>query len=282
MKMNSILLIIPILWASLFTNNKEHIMSNQNLQTDKSQQDFMDVHLTVAYDNNPLVPNLQTDWGFSCVVEVGETTLLFDTGSDGALLLRNMDKLKINPERIDLVIISHDHQDHLGGLDEFLEVNSALSIYVPKSFPKEVIQNIRYHESEPVLIDSVEELRPNIFTLGEFGGGIPEQALAALTSKGLVVITGCAHPGILTILERAKKELPYIPIYFVIGGFHLGGQDVSRVSKIVEAFQEMGVQKVAPCHCSGETARSLFQKAYGENFVEMGVGGVFNITNLQK
>ena len=274
--MNSILLIIPILWASLFTNNEEHIMSTQSLQTDKSQQDFTDIHLTVIYDNNPLVPNLQTDWGFSCVVEVGETTLLFDTGRDGALLLRNMDKLKINPERIDLVIISHDHQDHLGGLDEFLEVNSAISVYVPKSFPNEVIQNIRYHGSKPVLIDKVEELRPNIFTLGEFEGGIPEQALAVLTLKGLVVITGCAHPGILTILERAKKEFPYLPIHFVIGGFHLGGQGVSSISKIVEAFQEMGVQKVAPCHCSGETARSLFEKAYGENYMEMGVGGVFN------
>jgi 7,8-dihydropterin-6-yl-methyl-4-(beta-D-ribofuranosyl)aminobenzene 5'-phosphate synthase len=280
--MNNILLIIPILWAIFFTNNEEHIMSNQNLQTDKYQQDFMDVHLTVIYDNNPLVPDLRTDWGYSCVVEVGETTLLFDTGADGALLLRNMDKLKINPERIDLIIISHDHHDHLGGLDEFLEVNSAISVYVPKSFPNEVIQNIRYLGAEPVLIDRIEELRPNVFTLGEFRDRIPEQGLAILTPKGIVVITGCAHPGILTILEKAKEEFPYLPIHFVIGGFHLGSQGVSRVSKIVEAFQEMGVQKVAPCHCSGETARNLFEKAYGENYVEMGVGGVFEVKASQK
>jgi len=280
--MNSILLMISILWAILFLSNEEHVMSSQNLKSSKSQHNFVDVHLTIVYDNNPLVPDLQTDWGFGCVVKVGETTLLFDTGGNGSLLLDNMDKLGIDPESIDVVMISHIHRDHLGGLDEFLDENSNVTVYIPKSFPKEAIQDIKYLGANPVLIDTVEELRRNIFTLGEFGGGIPEQALAILTSKGLVVITGCAHPGILTILEKAKKEFPDTPIYFVTGGFHLGGNSILKVSKIVEAFQAMGVQKVSPCHCSGETARSLFEKAYGENYVEMGIGGVFEIKASQK
>lgn len=85
------------------------------------------------------------------------------------------------------------------------------------------------------------------------------------------MITGCAHPGIVDIVRRAQ-ELRGRGVYLVLGGFHLGGRSAAEITGIVADFQRLGVQKVAPCHCSGDAARRLFGEAYGEDFVLAGVG----------
>jgi 7,8-dihydropterin-6-yl-methyl-4-(beta-D-ribofuranosyl)aminobenzene 5'-phosphate synthase len=266
-----------ILRGLTLASEMRHVMNIHRFQSDGIRQDSAAVRLTVVYDNNPLVVGLQTAWGFACLAEVGTTTLLFDTGGDGKILLENMQKLKIQPEHVDLVVISHIHQDHLGGLNAFLKKNSRLLVYIPKSFPPAVSSDIETAGAKVSRVGSHQELRPNIFTLGEFQGSIKEQALAIRTSQGLVVITGCAHPGILNIVRKTKEVFPDEPIYLVMGGFHLGGLHAAEISKIVQSFKELGVQKVAPCHCSGETARMLFKTAYGKNFIEMGVGGKVEI-----
>jgi 7,8-dihydropterin-6-yl-methyl-4-(beta-D-ribofuranosyl)aminobenzene 5'-phosphate synthase len=259
------------------SNAQEHGMNTQNFPSQGGRQDSAAVHLTVVFDNNPLVAGLQTAWGFGCLAEVGATTLLFDTGGDGKILLGNMEKLKIHPDRVDLVVISHIHDDHLGGLHEFLRKHSRLTVCIPQSFPPKVSGDIQTAGANVVRVESYQELRPNIFTLGEFQGRINEQALAIRTCQGLAVITGCAHPGIVDIVRKAKSVFPNESIHLVMGGFHLGGLQAADISKVVQNFKELGVQKVAPCHCSGETARGLFKKVYGENFIEMGVGGRIDI-----
>ena len=83
-----------------------------------------DLKITVVYNNYPYKEDLETGWGFSCLVEGADKTILFDTGGDGAVLLGNMDKLRIDPAVVDVVVLSHIHGDHTGGLEDFLEKKS--------------------------------------------------------------------------------------------------------------------------------------------------------------
>jgi 7,8-dihydropterin-6-yl-methyl-4-(beta-D-ribofuranosyl)aminobenzene 5'-phosphate synthase len=235
------------------------------------------VSITVVYDNYPFLKGLQTDWGFSCLVEVGKTKLLFDTGGNGDILLSNMEKLGIDPESIDFIFLSHYHQDHTGGLSVFLEKNPAVTIYYPRSFPAVLTDRMRNSGAELVPVSSFQELKANIFSLGEFDGGIPEQSLAIRTSKGIVVITGCAHPGIVNILERVKSSFPDEVIYLAMGGFHLFRQTKDEIKSTINKISTMGILEVAPSHCSGDMARKMFRDIYNKNYIEIGTGKVIKI-----
>jgi 7,8-dihydropterin-6-yl-methyl-4-(beta-D-ribofuranosyl)aminobenzene 5'-phosphate synthase len=101
--------------------------------------------------------------------------------------------------------------------------------------------------------------------------GIKEQALVIGTARGRVVITGCAHPGIVNVVHHAK-EMAGEQIHLVLGGFHLGGASRGAIAGIVEDFQRLGVQRVAPCHCSGDDARRSFAETYGKDLIPAGVG----------
>lgn len=93
------------------------------------------VSIAIIYDNNPYKKGLETAWGFSCFVKGTAKTILFDTGGDGSLLLRNMKSLGIDPKEIDLVFLSHIHKDHVGGLWHVIKRNPKVIVYIPKSFP---------------------------------------------------------------------------------------------------------------------------------------------------
>lgn len=229
--------------------------------------------ITILYDNNPgdSDEHLETAWGFSCLVEGLGKTILFDTGGDSALLLRNMRTLEVRPRDVQVVVISHVHGDHVGGLAGFLEENSAVTVYLPQSFPESIKDATREAGAELVEVEGPVEICEHVYSTGELGGGIKEQSLMIETARGLVVITGCAHPGVVNIVRRAK-ELTGGEVHLVLGGFHLGGASETRIASIVGAFQQLGVQKVAPCHCSGDVARRLFGETYGEDFIPAGVG----------
>jgi len=96
------------------------------------------------------------------------------------------------------------------------------------------------------------------------------------TRKGLVVITGCAHPGIVDIVRRAK-EIIKTNVYLVMGGFHLKGMSERQIDGIVEGFKREGVEKVGACHCSGDLARKIFEKAYHKDSIRVGVGKIIEI-----
>lgn len=231
--------------------------------------------ITVVYDNNPYDPRLQTAWGFGCLVEIGEKTILFDTGGDGVTLLRNVVTLEIEPTSIDTIVLSHLHADHTGGLTSLFAMGVRPTVYVPCSFPSDLKSRV-WAYAELVEVQQVVNIANGIFSTGEMGTGIVEQALVLSMTKGLVVVTGCAHPGISEIVRRAE-EISGDKIYLLLGGFHLGGANEERIKEIITDFQRLGVRKVAPCHCTGDKAIALLHEAYGEDFIQNGAGQVIEI-----
>lgn len=210
------------------------------------------MRITIVYDNDVYKEGLEADWGFSCLVGMENTPkILFDTGANGSMLLRNMKKLDIDPSSVDEVFISHSHWDHIGGLPDFLKVNKDVKVYVPASYPapsgaKEVVS-----VKEPL------QIHENIFSTGELRG--IEQSLVVKTEKGLVVIAGCSHPGVGNILKAASQ---FGKAYALIGGLH--------------GFREFDLLKdlelVCPCHCT--QFKSEIKSLYPEKCVDGGVGRI--------
>ena len=235
------------------------------------------VKITVIYDNNPMQKDLQTDWGFACLIETRKVKILFDTGDNGKILLDNMKILGIDPKIIDTVFLSHFHHDHTGGLMDFLEVNNKVIVYFPRSFPKEIIDVIKDSGAETVPVSDFREILTDIYSLGEIKGNIPEQSLVVRVSNELVVITGCAHPGIISILQKAKDEFPEELIYLALGGFHLHRLNEEEINDVIQKIYDMDILNVAPTHCTGNTARRMFKKVFDADCIEVGVGKIINI-----
>ena len=187
------------------------------------------------------------------------------------MLLRNMRALGIDSQDVDVVVISHVHGDHVGGLAGFLEENHAVIVYLPRSFPESIKDATRDTGAGLVEVDGPAEICEHVYSTGELGDAIKEQSLMLETARGLVVITGCAHPGVVGIVRRAK-ELTGQEVHLLLGGFHLRDASEAEITEIIDAFRQMGVEKVAPCHCSGNVARRLFGEAYGTDFIPAGVG----------
>jgi 7,8-dihydropterin-6-yl-methyl-4-(beta-D-ribofuranosyl)aminobenzene 5'-phosphate synthase len=236
-----------------------------------------EVSVVTVFDNYAVNPGLATQWGFAAVVMTPSAEILFDTGSDGQILLSNLAKLNIRPKDIHKVVISHVHLDHLGGLKEFLRVNSDVEVYIPASFPDSVRESITPSGARYRDITSAVQMDESVYTTGEMGTSPIEQSLVVDTSEGLVVVTGCAHPGIVNIVKRAREVVPNRPVALVMGGFHLGSASDQELHRLIQDFRRLGVKKVAPSHCSGERARARFQTEYQEDYVAGGVGNVMTL-----
>ena len=229
------------------------------------------VKLTIVYDNYPYVEGLKTAWGFSCLVETPGETILFDTGGNPEILLENLEKLGFKPSEVDLVVLSHIHGDHVGGLRGLLKRGLHPDVYLPKSFPKSFKEELKACGCRVIEVSGPTRICRGVGTTGEMGSAPREQALLINTREGLIMLTGCAHPGVDRMAEKASK-LTGRRLYLVLGGFHLAGSSEQRISQIIEGFSRLGVVKVAPCHCSGDLARKMFREAFKENFLEAGVG----------
>jgi len=239
------------------------------------------ISITVTYDNNPCKQELETDWGFSATISGTAKTILFDTGPPSAnSLLDNMQKLAIKPDSVDTVVLSHIHRDHTGGLDSFLEKNSNVTIYLPKSFSKKLKDNTRNSGAKIIEVTGSEQICENVYSTGRLGKWIKEQSLIIRTDKGLVIITGCAHPGIVNIINTIK-DLMEDDVLLVMGGFHLEWTSKSRIEKIISTFKQRHVQYVGPCHCSGQKARNIFEEHFGSNYINIGAGKVVTLTDLR-
>lgn len=208
-------------------------------QGQTSPTDAKGVRITIVYDNIDYDPNLIAEWGFAALIEYGEKTLLFDTGGNGATLLGNMAELGIDPQAIQVVVLSHIHDDHTGGLQDLLDTGVRPTVYLPSSFPTSFKQSVR-PRADLIEVAKTLEILPGIHSTGELHSEITEQALVIETEAGLVVVTGCAHPGIVRIVQRAQ-EIMAAEIALVVGGFHLRESSQGVIQNIIADFRQAGV-----------------------------------------
>lgn len=235
------------------------------------------IKVTILYDNYIHTEGTQADWGFACLVEGTEETILFDTGTKPDVLWHNIETLDVNLGEVDQIVLSHIHGDHTGGLWSVLEKYPDVSVFVPGSFPAEFVNKVKNSGAKAVKVNDPVEICQDVHLTGEIEGRANEISLILDTSKGLVVITGCAHPGIARIVKISKEILDK-DVYFVFGGFHLMEKTEAEVKEIIELFGESGVIKCGATHCTGDNAIEVFKEAYGDDYVSMGVGKVITIT----
>ena len=210
--------------------------------------------LKIVYDNTSCRSDLQSDWGFAAVVGTGKRQILFDAGADGAILLDNMAKMEIDPAKIDTVFISHHHFDHTGGLAAFLARNRHVTVYVPNS-----LRGVR-RADEVIQVAESCRLTDDLFSTGELGG--IEQSLIGMTPDGVILVVGCAHPGLAVMMEAASQ---YGPIAAIAGGFH-HFQDLHLLKNI---------RKICPTHCT--RAVKQIQAVFPDQFIPGGVGRIFEL-----
>jgi metal-dependent hydrolase (beta-lactamase superfamily II) len=236
---------------------------------------FQDLTITILYDNTAYDARLRADWGFAALIEYGGHTLLFDTGGDGPTLMDNMAQLGIAPRSIEAIVLSHIHGDHTNGLQSVLDTDITPTVYVPASFPASFKDNVR-SQTDLVEITDPVEIFPGLHSTGELGASIVEQALVVETEAGIVVVTGCAHPGIVPIVQQAKAIVEN-RVALVVGGFHLLDYSSDQVTHIVAELRELGVRQVCPTHCTGDAAIAIFAAQYGDDYVQGGVGRVITV-----
>jgi 7,8-dihydropterin-6-yl-methyl-4-(beta-D-ribofuranosyl)aminobenzene 5'-phosphate synthase len=229
------------------------------------------IQLSVVYDNNPFDAKLKTDWGFACFVEGLEKSILFDSGADGQILVSNLKKLGIQPEGIDVALLSHDHRDHTGGLKDLLSQNPKIEVWVPHFFGPDFKDSIKAKGARVFEVKAPGKICEGAHTSGVIEGWIKEQSLVLETEKGLVLMTGCAHPRIIHIIARIR-EMFKKDIFMALGGFHLAGFDKKEIGEIIRGFRNLGIKSVGPAHCSGDEARTLFSEEYGNDFLSIGAG----------
>lgn len=237
-----------------------------NKKEEEEKKDIKEIskkaRITIVYDNNSLKPELTADWGFAAVVEVKTSKIgeeyygervLFDTGADSNILLENMRKLNIDPRSIKKVFISHSDYDHVGGLPGFLRINSQVTLYLPASYSR------AFSAKQIERVSNSTEIGKDLYSTGEIEGR--EQSLIVNSQKGLILVVGCAHPGLEPILESASQ---YGELYALVGGLHNFNN-----FEMLEDFQF-----ICPTHCTHY--KNEIQTRYDSIHTEGGVGKVID------
>ncbi|MBU9888377.1 MAG: MBL fold metallo-hydrolase [Candidatus Omnitrophica bacterium] len=216
-------------------------------------------------------------WGISFLVE----DVLFDAFGRADIFWENIRRFRIDLSPVRHVVISHDDWDHIAGLQGLLQARPKMKVHVCEKTGEGLKDLVRSHLGTLVEVRKVTKIARRIFSTGQMradtGRGILyEQALVIKTRKGISVITGCAHPGILRIVKKVIRDFGK-NIYAVCGGFHMKNNEHAENVKIATALKALGVVKVAPLHCSGAAAVAVFQKVFGKHCVRWKEGALLEI-----
>ncbi len=229
--------------------------------------------IRIIADNYTQDNKFKECWGFSVLIN---DDILFDTADSSETFLYNAKQLDINLLAIKKVIISHDHWDHTGGLEALFKKNTNLKLYGLKGFTENFKNLADRYNIKLIECEDFKEIDIGIYVSGSFKTiykqkELVEQALILKTVKGLMVILGCSHPGVAEMVKDIKKHFNE-KIYYVMGGYHLGPKTKNEIENIALKLQKLGVNKVAPTHCTGQKAIDIFSKIYGDNFLRLKTG----------
>ncbi|MEA3331690.1 MAG: MBL fold metallo-hydrolase [Campylobacterota bacterium] len=225
--------------------------------------------MTILFDNYNSNSTCQPLWGFSAYFE--EYKLLFDTGSNGRVLLKNMSELGVNVKEVEYLFITHSHWDHIGGIDSILELNPNITLFIPSSLSKHLIKDLKSLAKDVIICTKKpQKLFANLYTTGLLGSEMPEQSLI-IDKDETRVITGCGHFGIQNIVKVACEVIDK-KIDVAIGGFHLLRSSEEEILDSIEGLKELGVRRVLPTHCTGDKAINIYKDNFGENCIQGGIG----------
>lgn len=230
--------------------------------------------IKVLYEDTSVLPALEPAWGLAALIEFKGNHILLDTGGDPDIFANNAAEMGLDPEQIKTVVISHDHWDHQSGLPIVLQPGQ--KVYILSSFSEKLKRQISDAGAQAVTVDKFCEIMPGVYTTGALSGKTPEQSLILDTEQGLVIVTGCSHPGIVEIVQYVKGRLKK-NIHFVIGGFHLYEMGQRQVKQVIEQLKQLGVTKVSACHCTGSEAIKLFKQAWQKDFIKAGAGSIIEL-----
>jgi 7,8-dihydropterin-6-yl-methyl-4-(beta-D-ribofuranosyl)aminobenzene 5'-phosphate synthase len=237
------------------------------------------IEITMVFNNVPQEANLTTGWGLAALIRSVGRTVLFDTGHNGDALLHNLHTLGHDPAEIDTVVLSHHHDDHTGGLAALLEYAQPV-IHLAPGCPQNFGQSVQARGCRTITAGPPVEILPGVVTTGAFDGPIPEHGLVFLTDYGPALLTGCAHPGILNMVNRVA-DITGKPVQMILGGFHLKNHPPDQSWQEINALAQAGVRRAAPSHCTGDGAMRQFRDIFGPDFVRFGLGGVVRFERNQ-
>lgn len=260
------------------------------------------IKITPIIENRSKHDNLLSEHGLGLLIECGKQRILFDTGASD-LIVKNAMNLNINLADIDYAILSHGHYDHTGGL-EYIKNKKVYvhpDIFIPKyekindQYVYDGIPYSKEHYEKENNLEFIEIRRslklteninlhvgftkpqPNVFYLKTDHNYTPdlftdEVALSINTSKGLVIVTGCAHSGIINIIEKIIADNKATNIYALLGGFHLSDLTQKELEPIAEKINHYHINMIGISHCTGN---KLAKYLKGSQIFDFNIGDHF-------
>ncbi|HZL77232.1 MAG TPA: MBL fold metallo-hydrolase [Candidatus Limnocylindrales bacterium] len=272
------------------------------------------IRITVLVENSVHRQGLVAEHGLSFHVQCGGRSLLFDTGQTDLAVI-NAETLRLPLDRLEAIVLSHGHYDHMGGVPAMLDVVPEARVYLhPAAFEKKysqsltgqsrsigisdcVSQAIRHHAGGFIEAPGRTEIIEGVFATGEIprtnnyedtGGAffldaegtrpdplIDDQALVIDLGRSVILLLGCAHSGVVNTLNHVQQLTGGKPVCAVIGGLHLGSASEERLQQTIARLRAANLDRLAPAHCTGWPATARLWQAFPNTCRPAGVGTVF-------